>query len=85
MEPPTVPAQYSAEPRLEQLAKPTAYVINTARGGLIDHDALYETLKCLAQLLASPPVLQLRVSAAGPKSSWGFECHGLPLQHIVAV
>jgi len=27
------------------LMKPAAYVINTARGGLIDHDALYETLK----------------------------------------
>jgi D-3-phosphoglycerate dehydrogenase len=27
------------------LMKPTAYVINTARGGLIDHDALYEALK----------------------------------------
>ncbi|HYL80836.1 MAG TPA: phosphoglycerate dehydrogenase [Candidatus Acidoferrum sp.] len=27
------------------LMKPTAYVINTARGGLLDHDALYEALK----------------------------------------
>jgi D-3-phosphoglycerate dehydrogenase/(S)-sulfolactate dehydrogenase len=27
------------------LMKPTAYVINTARGGLIDQDALYEALK----------------------------------------
>ncbi|HSB79725.1 MAG TPA: phosphoglycerate dehydrogenase [Candidatus Methylomirabilis sp.] len=27
------------------LMKPTAYVINTARGGLIDHDALYQALK----------------------------------------
>jgi phosphoglycerate dehydrogenase-like enzyme len=25
--------------------KPTAYVINTARGGLIDHDALYQALQ----------------------------------------
>jgi len=27
------------------LLKPTAYVINTARGGLIDHDALYAALR----------------------------------------
>ncbi len=28
-----------------RLMKPSAYVINTARGGLIDHDALYQALK----------------------------------------
>ena len=28
-----------------QLLKPSAYIINTARGGLIDHGALYEALK----------------------------------------